>query len=102
MSTALRPRTFLTLAQVYSLALDVTDKQSIESAVADLTKPDGPLAPSEGALDVLINNAGVGAPPGRGGKGTNNMFLQTELTTAQDMIHVLTTNVAAVVEVTSE
>ncbi len=64
-----------------------------------LLHPSGPLL--GGALDVVINNAGVGAPPGRGGKGTNTMFLQTELTTSADMIKVLTTNVAAPVAVTN-
>lgn len=87
--------------QVFPLTLDVTSEQSIQAAVAHLSSAEGPLAASQGALDVLINNAGVGAPPGRGGKGTNNMFLQTELTTAEDMVTVLTTNVAAVVQVTS-
>lgn len=84
---------------VFGLTMDVTSKASIDSALETLSAVDGPL--NGGSLDVLINNAGVGAPPGRGGRGTNNMFLQTELTTAQDMINVLTTNVAAVVEVTN-
>lgn len=84
---------------VYGLVLDVDDQASIDSAVKHLSDPSGPLA--GGALDVLINNAGVGAPTGRGGKGTNNMFLQTELTTSADMISVLTTNVAAPVAVTN-
>ncbi|PWN87996.1 NAD(P)-binding protein [Acaromyces ingoldii] len=88
-------------SKVFPLTLDVTSEQSIQAAVAHLSSAEGPLAASQGALDVLINNAGVGAPPGRGGKGTNNMFLQTELTTAEDMVTVLTTNVAAVVQVTN-
>jgi NAD(P)-dependent dehydrogenase (short-subunit alcohol dehydrogenase family) len=88
--------------QVFYLAMDVTNRKSIESAVSALSASDGPLAYSNGALDVLINNAGVGAPPGRAGKGAQNMFLQTELTTAEDMINVLSTNVAAVVQVTSK
>lgn len=79
----------------------MTNESSIQAAVEQLSKKDGLLAVSHGALDVLINNAGVGAPPGRGGKGTNNMFLQTELTTAQDVNTVLATNVAAVVQVTN-
>ncbi|GAC98244.1 NADP-dependent L-serine/L-allo-threonine dehydrogenase ydfG [Pseudozyma hubeiensis SY62] len=86
-------------AKVFGLVLNVDDKASIDSAVDQLSSATGPL--SGGALDVLINNAGVGAPPGRGGKGTNNMFLQTELTTAEDMVSVLTTNVAAPVAVTN-
>lgn len=85
--------------KVSGLVLDVDDQSSIESAVQHLSDPAGTL--QGGALDVLINNAGVGAPPGRGGKGTSNMFLQTELTTATDMINVLTTNVAAPVAVTN-
>lgn len=97
LATTGRPST----GSVSSLLLDVTEKSSISSAVAQLSLKDGPLAASGGVLDVLINNAGVGAPPGRGGKGSNNMFLQTELTTSADMVSVLTTNVAAVVEVTN-
>lgn len=85
--------------KVRGLVLNVDDQTSIDSAVEQLSSPTGPL--SGGALDVLINNAGVGAPPGRGGKGMNNMFLQTELTTAADMVNVLTTNVAAPVAVTN-
>lgn len=84
---------------VHGLVLNVDEQSSVTSAVKLLSDPFGPLA--GGALDVLINNAGVGAPPGRGGKGTNNMFLQTELTTADDIVHVLTTNVAAPVAVTN-
>lgn len=72
---------------------------SIDTAVEILSKPDGPLAASNGALDVLINNAGVGAPLGRGGKGSDNMFLQTEMTTSEDMVNVFTANVASVVQV---
>lgn len=85
--------------RVYGLVLDVDDQSSIDAAVLQLLHPSGPLL--GGALDVVINNAGVGAPPGRGGKGTNTMFLQTELTTSADMIKVLTTNVAAPVAVTN-
>ncbi|KIS67608.1 uncharacterized protein UMAG_11113 [Mycosarcoma maydis] len=86
-------------ARIHGLVLDVDDQASIDSAVEHLSDPAGPL--QGGGLDVLINNAGVGAPPGRGGKRTDNMFLQTELTTSADMIHVLTTNVAAPVAVTN-
>lgn len=86
---------------VYGVELDVCDTASILSALAQLQAPDGPLAASNGALDVLINNAAVGAPAGRGGKGTKTMFLQTELTTADDMNNVLATNVSAVVQVTN-
>lgn len=86
-------------AQVLGLTLDVDDQGSIDAAIARLSDSAGPLG--GGALDVLINNAGVGAPPGRGGKGTNNMFLQTELTTCDDMTQVLRTNVAAPVAVTN-
>jgi len=85
--------------KVLGLVLNVDDQVSINSAVEQLSSPTGQL--SGGALDVLINNAGVGAPPGRGGKETNNMFLQTELTTAADMVNVLTTNVAAPVAITN-
>jgi NAD(P)-dependent dehydrogenase (short-subunit alcohol dehydrogenase family) len=82
--------------------LDVTSQESIDSAARLLAASDGPLSSSQGALDVLINNAGIGAPPGRAGKGTQSMFLQTDATTAQDMIDVFATNVAAVVGVTSK
>ncbi|SJX60014.1 related to NADP(+)-dependent dehydrogenase [Sporisorium reilianum f. sp. reilianum] len=86
-------------ASVHGIVLDVKDQGSIDSAVQELFDASGPLG--GGPLDVLINNAGVGAPPGRAGKGSNNMFLQVELTTAQDMVDVLTTNVAAPVAVTN-
>ncbi|CDR88296.1 related to NADP(+)-dependent dehydrogenase [Sporisorium scitamineum] len=86
-------------ASVSGVVLDVNDQESIESVVKKLSDSTGPL--KGGPLDVLINNAGVGAPPGRAGKGSNNMFLQVELTTAQDMVDVLTTNVAAPVAVTN-
>lgn len=86
-------------ARVEGLVLDVSSASSIEAAVRTLSGVDGLL--HGGPLDVLISNAGVGAPPGRGGKGSSTMFLQTELTTAEDMMSVLTTNVAAPVAVTN-
>lgn len=52
------------------------------------------------SLDVLINNAGVGSPPGRLAAG--EVFLPTQDTTAEDIMIVMQTNVAAVVELTSK
>ncbi|TKY90020.1 hypothetical protein EX895_000018 [Sporisorium graminicola] len=87
------------MASVQGVVLDVNDPASINTAIEQLSVASGPL--QGGPLDVLINNAGVGAPPGRAGKGSDNMFLQVELTTAQDMVDVLTTNVAGPVAVTN-
>lgn len=81
------------------LVLNVTDSSSIKDAVKQLTSPDGPLGDYAGRLDVLVNNAGVGSPPGR--DTGQSMFLQTELTTSEDIINVMATNVGAVVELTS-
>lgn len=67
--------------------------------MSQLSAPQGVLAPSNGAIDVLINNAGISAPSGQADKGT---LIITEDTTARDMIKVPETNVAAVVQVTSE
>lgn len=100
--TELRDRLGPSDAKIFGLIMDVTDSDSIKQAVASLSNAEGPLGSDGCALDVLINNAGVGAPPGRGGKQTSNMFLQTELTTAEDMGHVFATNVGAIVEVTSK
>ncbi|CEH18260.1 Dehydrogenases with different specificities (related to short-chain alcohol dehydrogenases) [Ceraceosorus bombacis] len=86
--------------RVEGLVLDVTSAESIKNALAVLHSSDGPLGGDP--LDVLINNAGVGAPPGLAGKGTTTMFLATEDTRAVDVATVMNTNVGAVVEVTSE
>ncbi|PWN41329.1 NAD(P)-binding protein [Ceraceosorus guamensis] len=85
--------------RVEGLVLDVTSAESIKNALAVLHSSDGPLGGDP--LDVLINNAGVGAPPGVAGKGTATMFLATEDTRAVDVATVMNTNVGAVVEVTN-
>jgi NAD(P)-dependent dehydrogenase (short-subunit alcohol dehydrogenase family) len=86
---------------VHALTLDVTSQASIEAAFETLSSANGPLAHVDNRLDVLVNSAGVGAPPNRAGKGQQTMFLSTELTTTEDVEHVMRTNVAAVVAVTS-
>ncbi|KAL9936868.1 hypothetical protein V8E36_004103 [Tilletia maclaganii] len=85
---------------VRSLVLDVSDGESIKAAVAQLGSD--ALLGKEGVLDCLINNAGLGAPPGRSGKGTTTMFLPTHEATAEDILTVMLTNVAAVVELTNQ
>lgn len=82
------------------LTLDVTNTASIREAVRALQDPNGPLGDHAGCLDVLINNAGVGYPPAR--QRSEEMFLRTEFTTAEDILGVMATNVAAVVEFTSK
>lgn len=84
---------------MFALLLDVTNDASIEGAVSQLSASKGILESSGGALDVLINNAGISGPSSNAsGKG---MMIKTENTTADDMNQVLSTNVAAVVQVTS-
>lgn len=85
--------------QIGYLVLDVTSSASISAAATSLSDPNGPLGTHAGVLDVLVNNAGIGAPPGRLAEG--EMFLKTETTTAQDIVSVMATNVGAVVELTN-
>ncbi|KAF7984803.1 hypothetical protein HWV62_11812 [Athelia sp. TMB] len=85
--------------QIGYLVLDVTSSQSIADAAQTLSSPDGPLGAQAGVLDVLVNNAGIGAPPGRLSPG--EIFLKTDVTIAQDIVTVMATNVGAVVELTN-
>ncbi|MFT3700598.1 MAG: SDR family NAD(P)-dependent oxidoreductase [Kofleriaceae bacterium] len=62
--------------------IDVTDDASVARAAAD-------VAEHEGAIDVLINNAGVSGPVGK-----------TEPPTAKDALFVFDTNVIGIVRVT--
>jgi NAD(P)-dependent dehydrogenase (short-subunit alcohol dehydrogenase family) len=50
---------------------------------------------------VLVNNAGIAVPPNRVDVSEEGMFLPTEKTTAADVMTIMKTNVAAVVELTS-
>jgi len=92
--------------QVAALRLDVSDANSIHQAFQWLRDRSGPLRGEP--LDVLINNAGLGSPPNRSkgknqqGGGASGMFLETEETTIQDVLSVMTVNVAGVSELTSE
>lgn len=61
--------------------LDVTDDASVQAAL-------GVIGEREGRLDVLVNNAGIGAPPGADG------------VTAETARAVFDTNVVGVVRVT--
>lgn len=85
--------------EIGCLVLDVTSSSSISSAAATLSDPYGPLGVHFGTLDVLVNNAGLGAPAGRVPPG--EIFLKTEVTTAQDITTIMATNVGAVVELTN-
>lgn len=87
--------------KIGAVAVDVTSTDSIKKLASLLASKEGPLAEYGGRLDVLVNNAGVGAPPGRVDYNVN-MFLPTQDTTADDLMYVMKTNVAAVVEITSE
>ncbi len=69
---------------VYTVQMDVTDKESVENAVKVIQE-------KEGYLDVLINNAGIS-----GG------FFSPGETTASEMRRVYETNVFGVVQVTQE
>ncbi|MEV7396697.1 SDR family NAD(P)-dependent oxidoreductase [Aeromicrobium sp. NPDC092404] len=63
--------------------IDVTDEASVSAAAAD-------VAAHEGAIDVLINNAGISGPMG-----------EAEALTGQDVLEVLDVNVAGVVRTTA-
>ncbi|KAK7060864.1 hypothetical protein VNI00_000597 [Paramarasmius palmivorus] len=86
---------------ISALTLDVTDSESIQNAVALLVSTDGLLGAFGGRLDVLVNNAGIGVPPNRVDASEGGMFLPTEKTTAADVMTIMNTNVAAVVELTN-
>ncbi|KAK0554192.1 hypothetical protein OC846_002203 [Tilletia horrida] len=86
---------------VRSVVLDVADPASISEAVNQLGGSDELLLGPDGVLDVLVNNAGISAPPNRTGKGASTMFIQTPEATFEDVTTVMATNVAAVVELTT-
>ncbi|KAH8833258.1 hypothetical protein DL96DRAFT_1585536 [Flagelloscypha sp. PMI_526] len=87
--------------KISAVVLDVIDTTSIKNLAIQLQSDGGLLSPYGGRLDVLVNNAGVGVPPGRVDFNVN-MFLPTQDTTADDIMYVMKANVAAVVELTNQ
>ncbi|KAI7895449.1 4-dihydrotrisporin dehydrogenase [Mucor mucedo] len=71
--------------KVFSVQLETTDEKSIKSAVEEASK----ISPQ--GIDVLINNAGIS------GSRDGNI----RKTDKEDYIHVFTTNVVAVADVTT-